>query len=162
MVRQGGEFEEWYRREHPRLANGLYLISGSVDGARDATDEAFARAAASWARVRKMDSPTAWTFKVGLNLIRREARRSRRHAAAVERLGAAAPVATVELPDAELWAAVRSLPDRQRHAVVMRYVGDLPEAEIAAVLGVARGTVASNLSRALDTLAAKMVEQESQ
>lgn len=162
MVMQGGEFEDWYRREHPRLANGLYLISGSIDTARDATDEAFARAAASWTRVRRMDSPTAWTFKVGLNLIRREARRRRRHEAAVSRLRAPASSVPVELPDSELWDAVRALPDRQRQTVVLRYVGDLPEAEIAAVLGVARGTVASNLSRALDALASKLVEQESQ
>jgi RNA polymerase sigma-70 factor (ECF subfamily) len=156
-----GEFEGWYRREHPRLANGLYLISGSVDVARDATDEAFARAAARWARVRKMDSPTGWTFKVGLNLLRREARRHKREVAAVDRIGAPA-AASVDLPDPELWSAVRALPDRQRHVVVMRYVADLAEAEIARVLGVARGTVASNLSRALDTLASKLLEQESQ
>jgi DNA-directed RNA polymerase specialized sigma24 family protein len=153
------EFDAWYRREHPRVANGLYLICGSVDQAREATDEAFARAAARWTRVRRMDSPTGWTFKVGLNLLRREARRSKREAAAVERVGVLA-VSVVALPDSELWSAVRRLPERQCRVVVMRYVGDLPEAEIASVLGIARGTVASNLSRALDTLASKLLEQE--
>jgi RNA polymerase sigma factor (sigma-70 family) len=153
------EFDAWYRREHPRLANGLYLICGSVDTAREATDEAFARAAARWTRVRKMNSPTGWTFKVGLNLLRREARRRKREAAAVERVGAPA-MSAVELPEPELWSAVRDLPERQCQVVVMRYVGDLPEAEIASVLGIARGTVASNLSRALDTLASKLLEQE--
>ena len=152
-------FEDWYRLEHPRLANGLYLICGSVESARDATDEAFARAAARWGRVRRMDSPGGWTFKVGLNLLRREARRKGREARAVERIPTPA-TPPVELPDAELWAAVRALPDRQRQVVVMRFVGDLPEADIAKVLGIARGTVASNLSRALDTLATRVLEQE--
>jgi len=41
-------FEDWYRLEHPGVANGLYLICGSVDIACDATDEAFTRAAAHW------------------------------------------------------------------------------------------------------------------
>jgi RNA polymerase sigma factor (sigma-70 family) len=153
------DFEDWYRLEHPRLANGLYLICGSVDSARDATDEAFARAAARWARVRRMDSPTGWTFKVGINLLRREARRRGREAAAVARVRTpnAAPA---ELPDAELWAAVRELPERQRQVVVLRFVGDLAETEIGNVLGIKRGTVASNLSRALDALATKVVEEE--
>ena len=152
------DFEAWYRLEHPRLANGLYLICGSVDIAREATDEAFARAAARWARVRRMDSATGWTFKVGMNLLRREARRGRREAAALERLSVS-HTRPVELPDAELWAAVRALPDRQRQVVVLRFVGDLAEAEIGHVLGIKRGTVASNLSRALDTLTSK-VQQE--
>jgi RNA polymerase sigma factor (sigma-70 family) len=108
-----------------------------------------------------MDSPTGWTFKVGLNLIRREERRRKREVAAVERIGAPAAL-SIDLPDPDLWSAVRALPDRQRHVVVMRYVGDLAETEIARVLGVARGTVASNLSRALDTLASKLLEQETQ
>jgi RNA polymerase sigma factor (sigma-70 family) len=152
------DFEDWYRLEHPRLANGLYLICGSADNAREATDEAFARAAARWARVRRMDSATGWTFRVGMNLLRREARRGRREAAALERLPAPAAL-PVELPDAELWAAVRELPDRQRQVVVLRFVGDLAEAEIGNVLGIKRGTVASNLSRALDALSSK-VQQE--
>jgi RNA polymerase sigma factor (sigma-70 family) len=154
-----GDFEEWYHREHPRLANGLYLICGSVDAARDATDEAFARAAARWNRVRKMDSPAGWTFKVGLNLVRHEARRKQRERAAVARVDVPSSL-TLELPDRELWSAVQSLPERQRQVIVMRYVGDLPESEIANALGVARGTVASNLSRARDALAAKLLEQE--
>jgi len=152
------DFEDWYRLEHPRVANGLYLICGSVDNAREATDEAFARAAARWVRVRRMDSPTGWTFRVGMNLLRREARRGRREAAALERLPKPAAL-PVELPDAELWAAVRELPDRQRQVVVLRFVGDLAEAEIGNVLGIKRGTVASNLSRALDALTSK-VQQE--
>jgi RNA polymerase sigma-70 factor (ECF subfamily) len=156
-----GGFDDWYRREHPRVANGLYLISGSLDSAREATDEAFCRAAASWSRVRRMDSPTGWTFKVGLNLLRREARRSRRERSAIGRIAPEAPL-VVEIPDADVWSAVQGLPDRQRRTVVLRYVGDLPEAEIARILGVARGTVASNLARALDTLESRLLEQEAQ
>ena len=156
-----GEFDGWYRGEHPRIANSLYLICGSVDVARDTTDEAFCRAAARWSRVRKMESPTAWTFKVGLNLVRRELRRRRREVDAVGRIRAPAS-APAELPDSDLWFAVGALPDRQRHAVVLRYVGDLPEAEIAKILGVTRGTVASNLARARDTLASRLLEQETQ
>jgi RNA polymerase sigma factor (sigma-70 family) len=38
-------------------------------------------------------------------------------------------------PDESLWAAVQELPTRQRSAVVLRYVADLPHRDIAAAIG---------------------------
>jgi len=52
-----------------------------------------------------------------------------------------------------VWRAVRALPDRQRTAIVLRYVADLPEVDIAEAMHVSRGTVASNLSDARRSLA---------
>lgn len=56
-----------------------------------------------------------------------------------------------ELHDA-LSRALGRLPERQRAAVVLRYYEDLPEAEIAAALGVSVGTVKSTVSRAVAKL----------
>lgn len=56
-------------------------------------------------------------------------------------------------PAGEAWDAVRRLPQRQRTAVVLRYVADLPEAEIAAAMGIARSTVSSTLTHAHRALA---------
>ena len=56
-------------------------------------------------------------------------------------------------PAGEVWDLVRSLPQRQRTAVVLRYVGDLREEDVAAVMGVTRGTVAATLARARRSLA---------
>ena len=53
----------------------------------------------------------------------------------------------------EVWDLVRSLPTRQRTAVVLRYVGDLREDDIASVMGVTRGTVAATLANARRALA---------
>jgi RNA polymerase sigma factor (sigma-70 family) len=53
---------------------------------------------------------------------------------------------------AALWDAVRSLPDRQRAVVVLRYYEQLSEKEAADALGVSVGTIKSQSSRALDTL----------
>jgi RNA polymerase sigma factor (sigma-70 family) len=55
--------------------------------------------------------------------------------------------------DLDLWAAVQQLPERMRAAVALRYLEDLPEAEIADLLGCSIGTVKSQLSRARDRLA---------
>ena len=151
------DFEHWYRREHDRLVNSLFLISGSVDAAREATDEGFARVAARWARVRRMDAPAGYAFRVALNVLRKEMRRRTREATA-HRLNSADESFVDESPDPDLWRAVRALPDRQRAAVVLRYVADLTEADIAAALGVTRGTVASNLSHARDALATALSE----
>jgi RNA polymerase sigma-70 factor (sigma-E family) len=52
----------------------------------------------------------------------------------------------------EVLAAVAQLPQRQREVLVLRYWSELSEAEIAAALGISRGTVKSTASRALDAL----------
>lgn len=53
----------------------------------------------------------------------------------------------------DVWAAVLTLPPRQRAVMVLRYYEDLSEAEIADELGMARGTVKSHASAAARTLA---------
>ena len=156
----GIEFEEWYRREHPRLIGSLAALSGRDDVAAEAADEAFARALARWPRVSKMASPGGWTYRVALNELRRRLRRS-----ATERHGrstgwpARAEVDDHPLDD-DVWRAVRALPDRQRTAIVLRYVADLPEADIAEAMHVSRGTVASNLSDARKALARFLGDDE--
>jgi RNA polymerase sigma-70 factor (ECF subfamily) len=91
---------------------------------------------------------------VALNCLRRSLRRQRHEAVLLRRPRPANP--PVPLPHPELWAEVRSLPERQRIAVVLRYVADLPEAEIAEAMGVARGTVAATLSAARKQLALRL------
>ena len=113
----------------------------------EATDEAFVRACERWGRVSTTDAPGAWVQVVALNVVRRRMRRR-------PPLTATARVADGALPDPDLWAAVRRLPRRQREVVVLRYVADWPEADIAASLGISRGTVASTLSDARGVLRA--------
>jgi RNA polymerase sigma-70 factor (ECF subfamily) len=144
-VQHDAEFEEWYRTHHAGVVTSLLLVSGNVDLARDAVDEAFTRAFARWDRVRKMDSPTGWTYRVAFNALRRAQRR-----AAVEGrlLARHRPAPDVPPPASGAWHLVRSLPVRQRTAVVLRYVADLTEGDIATAMGVTRGTVSSTLADA--------------
>ena len=153
------DFEDWYRAEHTRLVNSLFVVSGSVDAARDATDEAFARALERWSRVKTMASPTAWTYRVALNELRRTMRKRAREA----RRGADPHdqrVQAAEGSDQEVWKAVAQLSLVQREAIVLRYVADLSEHQIGEVLGRRRGTVASDLSRARAALAAVLRERD--
>ncbi|NXY93323.1 SigE family RNA polymerase sigma factor [Streptomyces sp. BR123] len=52
----------------------------------------------------------------------------------------------------EVLAALARLTPRRRQVLVLRYWADLSEAEIATTLGISRGAVKSNASRALDAL----------
>ena len=151
------DFEQWYGREHGRVLASLTLISGDADLAREATDEAFARAVLHWARVGAMASPGGWTFRVALNQLRRSSRRR-----AVERtlLRRCLPADTMSAPAGEAWAIVADLPVRQRTAIVLRYVADLTEAEIGEAMGVQRGTVSSPLADARRSLAEQLREPD--
>jgi RNA polymerase sigma factor (sigma-70 family) len=76
-------------------------------------------------------------------------RRAGRERDKASRFGRATPV-TVGLPEFdETWEVLRRLPDRQRMAVVLRFYEDLPEADIADLLGCRPGTVKSLIHRGL-------------
>lgn len=164
LEREG--FAGWYREQHPRVLAALTIVAGSADVAADATAEAFVRAYERWDRVRTMGSPGGWLYRVALNVVRRRARRLGRERDLVRRavLRTALPApATSTAPSAlqpEVWAAVRALPDRQRTAVALRYVLDLPEAEVAALMGITRGAASSYLTTARHTLATRLATDD--
>jgi RNA polymerase sigma-70 factor (ECF subfamily) len=145
-----GSFDGWYRAEHPRLLGLLTVVAGDGDVAREATAEAFTRALERWDRVGAMDSPSAWTSRVGVNLLRRQVRRAAFERRVLPDPPVPAPPPTVH---PEVWEAVRALPLRQRTAVALRYVCDLPVDEIAPIMGVAVGTVSATLTAARRRLA---------
>ena len=134
-------FEPWYSQEYPRLVLALGLVSGDRQEAEEAAAEAFARCLERWGTPEQPRNPSAWTYTVGVNLLRRRWRRRRREA---DHLASLVPPAAVESdePALELWSAVARLPERERVAVVLRYVGGLTEREVADAMDIAPGTVA--------------------
>lgn len=145
-----GSFEDWYRREYRTIVRTLLLVTGNRDVAVEAASEACARALERWERVSVMASPSGWTYVVGLNVARRALRRAKIEALVLRR-DAVPPPLREDAP--ELWQAVRKLPRRQRVAVVLHYVADLSQRDVAAVMGVAEGTVAATLHAARRHLA---------
>ena len=144
---EGTEFEAWYRAVHPRLVAGVLLSTGRMDDAADVADETMVRALERWDHVRTMASPDGWAFQVAFNLVRRRGRR-RSLEQTVLRRSAAGRADAIDGPAGEAWDAVRHLSLRQRQVVVLRFVADLPEADIADVLSISRGTVSSTLADA--------------
>jgi RNA polymerase sigma-70 factor (ECF subfamily) len=142
-------FSAWYGEEAAGVTRTLAVALGNVELAQEAVAEAFARAWARWDRVAAMASPTGWVYTVALNVARTDfSRAGRAGVAARFTPGATELTESPPLRDDELWGAVRALPPRARLAIALRYVADLTEAEVALVMGVSRGTVASTLSEA--------------
>jgi RNA polymerase sigma-70 factor (ECF subfamily) len=148
-------FEAWYRREHPKVVAALTWVAGDPHVAADATDEAFARAYANWRRVERMASPGGWVYRVALNVVRRRTRR-----AAFELRTIEPPAEVAQVVDREIWTVVQQLPERQRVAVVLRYLLDLSEQDVATAMGISRGTVASALAAARRRLAGWLTVEE--
>lgn len=152
-----GDFQEFFASQYGSLCRLGYWLTGDRDQGEELAQEALVRAYWRWAIVRRLDRPLDYARKVLVNRYRSLLRRAlveARHAGRVR------PPADLEPADHDgslvLWAAVRRLPPRQRAVVVLRYQEDLPEAEVARLLGLSVGTVKSTTSRALAKLRAEL------
>ena len=142
-------FEEFFRERYGEVVRSMRLMVGDHARAEELTQEAFARACRHWRRVRTLDRPVAWVYVVATNEARRGWRREQREASMVPGREAAVDDTTGPIATAlDVRAALALLTDRQRAAVVLRYVADLPVAEIAEVMGCAPGTVKATLHQA--------------
>lgn len=129
-----------------------WFLVGDGHRAEELAQHALVRTCAAWPRARQ--DPLAYTRRVMVNLRTDTWRRRRREVLVpIEDLSvyAATEDRRVETHD-ELSRLLSLLTARQRRVVVLRYLLDLPEAEVAVDLNVSVGTVKSTASRALDML----------
>lgn len=156
-----GDADAFCRAVYPRLAATLGLHCGEPAIGEELAQEALVRVLERWPSVRDMGSPEAWTYRVGFNLAATTFRRraaERRATAAVGRARLSPPA---DLADVlAVRAALATLPHRQRAAVVLRHLADLPVAQTAIVLGCAEGTVKALTSQGLDALRQRLGVQE--
>ncbi|MBV9379846.1 MAG: SigE family RNA polymerase sigma factor [Streptosporangiaceae bacterium] len=156
------EFREYMGGRWTVMVRLAYGLTGDQGYAEDVAQAAFARAYASWARIRRVGNPDAYVRRIVINENRKRFRKHR----VTEHLSGmppeqAAKDATMEYDErSALIAALRALGPRQRAVIVLRYWVGLTEAETAATLGCAVGTVKSQASRALAILrkSAELVE----
>jgi RNA polymerase sigma-70 factor (sigma-E family) len=138
-------FEDLYRLAY-RVA---YRILGDQGDAEDVAQETLARAMVRWSRLE--DRPGGWVTRVASNLAIDRYRYRRRRAVGPM----TGPVGLVDPHLGErgdLVVALRRLPRRQREAVVLRYLGDLSEAQVALEMGCSIGAVKSHGARGLAAL----------
>lgn len=140
------DFVAFYRREFPWAVRTARLIVGRVDLAEDVVQDVFVRIARRWDGV---DSPQAYLRRSVVNGALRSAERQRRER---EYVAAQRPEVVPPIEIAETLAALEVLPARGRAAIVLRYYEDLPDGEIAELLGCRPATVRSLIHRALKRL----------
>lgn len=132
------------------------LLVDDLESAEDVVQDAFAGLHHGWGRLRDREAALGYLRRSVVNGARSVLRRRRTARAHVP-----SPAPDVASPEVDavraeeqraVLAAVRALAPRQREVLVLRYWSGLDEGAIAATLGIARGTVKSTASRALDAL----------
>jgi RNA polymerase sigma factor (sigma-70 family) len=142
-------------RRHQQVAfRTAMLITGHPQDAEEAAQDGFVKAWRALPRFRAGEQLRPWLLTIVANEARNRRRAAgRREHLALRAAAALQPAADEPGVDREaLAAALGRLRDDDRVVIGCRYVLDLSEAETAAALGVARGTVKSRLSRALARL----------
>jgi RNA polymerase sigma-70 factor (sigma-E family) len=154
------EFREFVVARSAALLGTAYALTGDRGLAEDLLQTALLRTYRHWKRVRHFDAPDAYVRRVMANQ-RISWWRRRRVVESDQPLPdrAGPPDSGPEDRD-ELWRALHRLPPRTRAVVVLRYWEDLPEAEVAHLLGCSVGSVKSQASRGLARLRAVLTEGE--
>jgi RNA polymerase sigma factor (sigma-70 family) len=171
------EFAEFYAATRDDCLRIVLLTAGDRLLAEDLVAEAYTRAWLSWRKVRALDQPRAWVVRTALNTRISWWRRHRREVGlndlesdlaglvsqngthqhsisqhGISQHGISQHGISQHGLDTDLVAAVRRLPVRQRQVVALRLLLEQDTASTARAMGLADGTVASHLHRALAAL----------
>jgi RNA polymerase sigma-70 factor (ECF subfamily) len=152
-----GTFEQFFREQYRSfVALGAWL-TGDRSAGEDLAQEACGIAHRRWSDVSGYDRPESFVRRTMVNLASNERRRRGREARAVRRLeGLASSVEDRLPPDGAVWSEVAALPVQQRAAIALRYLHDLPAADIAVALDCSEATVRVHLHRAHRRLAERL------
>jgi RNA polymerase sigma-70 factor (sigma-E family) len=154
---------EIYLGEYKSLVRLAVLLVHDVQTAEEVVQDAFEAMHTAWRRLRDSEKALSYLRQAVVN----KSRSVLRHRTVVDRN---APKPAPDEPSAEQAAmtliersavidALRTLPERQREAIVLRYYADLSEADIAATMGISKGAVKSHTARAMAALKS-ILEQE--
>lgn len=150
----GDDFESFVAGVQSRLQRTAWLLTGNWQEAEDLVQTSLAKAWRHWDRVATADNPEAYTRRTLMNSFlsaRRRRWRAEQPDATVQPPPVGDPADLVALRTSIL-AALAQLSARQRAAVVLRFFDDLPEAQVADVMGCRLGTVKSTTAKALERL----------
>ena len=147
------DFGEFVAARSPELLRLAYVLTGDQHAAEDLMQGALTKAAAHWGRIH--GAAEAYVRRVmyheQVSWWRRRARRPEVAMAQVPELPAQDELAGVEARMA-LRDALLALPPGKRVMLVLRYLEDLPEGQVAEILGCSVGTVRSQTHKAIAQL----------
>jgi len=155
-----------YREHGLGLVRFALMLTGDQQTAEDVVQDAFLGLHRNWDQVRDHASLLAYLRTAVVNGARAVHRgrgrvNSRLHLVPRELPVWSAEAAAIDGEDRrELLTAVARLPEHQREVLALRFFLDLPEAEIAQILRISRGTVSSRTARALSALSRQLKEHK--
>jgi RNA polymerase sigma-70 factor (sigma-E family) len=149
-----------YDTEYRSLVRMSAVLLGDVGSAEEIVQDSFIAVHAAWRGLRDIDKGTHYLRRTVMN----RSRSLLRHRAVVEKH---TPVSEPDMPSAEqaaitrlertaVIAALRTLPARQREALVLRFLLDLSEEEVAAAMHISQGAVKSHTARAKTALRSRL------
>jgi RNA polymerase sigma factor (sigma-70 family) len=144
-------FESSFRRLFGQAYAAAYRVLWDQSDAEDAAAEALARALVSWPKLARATYVDAWVVRVAVNCSLDVLRGRTRSQSPHDSPPREAPQDRV-LDRAIASDLLRRLPRRQREVLVLRYIGDFSEEEVAACLGVSPGAVKVHAHRGLARL----------
>lgn len=147
---QDAEYTEFFSARGAALRRTAYGLCGDWGAAEELTQAAFVKLYAHWGRVRA-ESAEAYTRRILLNLFLNGRRKWGRETITAEPFSRETTQIAAD-DRLDLSTALAKLPTRQRAIVVLRFLDDLPVAEVARLMDIAEGTVKSQTARALASL----------
>jgi RNA polymerase sigma-70 factor (sigma-E family) len=147
---------ELYSAHYRSLVRLAALLVRDLGTAEEVVQDSFVAMHGGWRRLRDSDKALSYLRQSVVN----RSRSVLRHRVVVDRN---APKPPPDMPSAEHGAialfersavisALRTLPPRQREALVLRFYGDMSEAQIANAMQISRGAVKSHTARAMQAL----------
>jgi RNA polymerase sigma-70 factor (sigma-E family) len=156
------EVADLFRSEYRSLVRLAALLLGDRAAAEEVVQDAFVNLQLGWRRLRERERAPAWLRSAVLNGARSRLRRRdvrRRHLGVVPRDVESAEAGAVAGDEhRRMIAALRTLPARQREALVLKFYLELSEAETAVAMGVSPGSVKTHVHRGLAALALVLEE----
>ncbi len=153
-------FEAYVVARGAALLRFAYVLSGDRYLAEDIVQEVLSRVHRRWHRMASVDQPDAYLrTAIVREFLTWRRRRSGREAPldALPELASRAPdTAARHAARDEMWRLLAELPRNQRTVLVLRFYEDLPDAEIALVVGCKEATVRVHAFRGLARLRAAM------
>ena len=154
---------ELYTAHYNQLVRLAVMLVHDVQTAEEVVQDAFEAMHLAWRRLRDTEKALSYLRQAIVN----RSRSVLRHRKVVEMHApkpapdeqSAEHAALTLIERSAVTSALRSLPARQREAVVLRYYGDFSEADIAKAMGISRGAVKSHTARAMAALKT-ILEQE--
>lgn len=146
-------FAATYVRHAPGAIRFAHVLTADEHAAEELVQDAFVKV---YARSRRAEAPEAFASYLRRTILNEWRSRRRREQLWRSFARKSPPTTVTDLPDvassADLWAAIRRLPARQRAAIHLRYYEDMPIAAVAATLECSEAAARSLLAHAMHSL----------